>query len=84
MKGSPKRLKFRMDPQAAENLANQGPNDDEMEALWNRLHDLTVNPNLGYPVAFTNPRFYRLDVGRFIVHYRFDENTLDVAYIGVY
>ena len=79
-----KRRKLKIAPRAVESLKEAHPSDEELVAVENVLRDLTANPMLGYPVAFTNPRFYRIDVGRLRVHYVFDDRKVEVSYMGAY
>lgn len=79
-----RRRELKVAPKAVENLAKFHPSDDELRALFNCLQDLAGNPRLGYRVAFSNLELYRVDSGRFRVHYRFDETKVEVGYIGAY
>jgi hypothetical protein len=39
---------------------------------------------LGYEIPFQHPTMYRIDAGRFHIHYRFDDQYLKIGFIGVY
>jgi mRNA-degrading endonuclease RelE of RelBE toxin-antitoxin system len=79
-----KRREVKVAPKAVERLRKLGPSDDELEALFNVLRELGSNPRLGYPVAFSNPRIHRVDIGRFSAHYQFDEKRVEVNDFVVY
>jgi len=57
---------------------------EERLAISNLLKDLCGNPKLGYEIRFLSPNTYRVDAGRFRIHYRFDDEYVKVGYIGVY
>ena len=48
------------------------------------LAELSTDISRGYRIAFVNPPTYRIDMGRFRIHFRFDDRKLEVAFIGVY
>jgi mRNA-degrading endonuclease RelE of RelBE toxin-antitoxin system len=71
-------------PAAFEQMLRAKPTDDERDAIRNVLHDLGGDPLLGYKVPFLHPPLYRIDTGRFRIHYRFDEHEVRVEFVGVY
>jgi hypothetical protein len=78
-----KRHEVRAAPSAIEAFALLMPDSEEVRAVTDALGDLAQDPELGYRVAFTNPVLFRYDVGRFAIHYRFDEDYLDFADVAV-
>jgi mRNA-degrading endonuclease RelE of RelBE toxin-antitoxin system len=81
---SPKRREVLIAPKAVETMRSFKPSDEEFEALKRTLTDLGGRPTLGFKIPFINPALYRLDVGRFRVHYAISVDRIDVSYIGVY
>lgn len=69
---------------ALEYMVAGKPSDEELDALHNLLVDVGADPLLGYKIAFFTPLTYRIDAGRFRVHYRFDHDHIWVDFIGVY
>jgi hypothetical protein len=39
---------------------------------------------MGFRIPFMEPPTFRIEVGRFRIHYGFDDEFIQVAYIGVY
>ncbi len=79
-----KRREVIVAPIAVRNMHSSSPNDEELEAIKNVLAALATNPNLGYKIAFHNPELYRVDVGKFRIHYSVDDRQIGVSFIGVY
>jgi len=73
-----------IDPVAFQRMIGAKPTDEERNAIRNILTDLTDDPQLGYEIPFLKPRTYRVDAGRFRIHYSFDDHALHVGFIGVY
>jgi len=71
-------------PKALEGMEAADPTDTERDAIRNVLAELSTDISRGYRIAFVNPPTYRIDVGRFRIHFRFDDRKLEVAFIGVY
>lgn len=71
-------------PVALERMISDKPSAEEREAIRNILTDLASKPLLGYEIAFLTPLTYRVDAGRFRIHYRFDDREVRVGFIGVY
>lgn len=69
---------------AVERMTLDRATDDERLAILNVLRDLCTDPLLGYEIRFVYPTTYRIDAGRFHIHYRFDSHLLKVGFIGVY
>lgn len=79
-----KKREVQIAPAAVDNMHAARPSDDELNAIEVALKDLALDPELGYKVAFAQPPLYRLDAGRFHIHYNFSPTVLSVFYIGVY
>jgi len=60
------------------------PTDAEREAIRIVLAELGTDLSRAYRIAFLYPPIYRIDVGRFRIHFRFDEHKVKVGFIGVY
>lgn len=73
-----------IDPVALQQMIGAKPTDDERHAIRNILTDLAADPHLGYEIPFLKPQAYRIDAGRFRIHYRFDQREVKVGFIGVY
>jgi len=71
-------------PSAVEGMSKARATPDERVAISNLLNDLCANPQLGYEIRFVHPTMYRVDAGRFHIHYRFNDRSLEVGFIGVY
>ncbi len=71
-------------PKALEMMEAARPSDAEREALLQVLRELATDVSRGYRILFVHPPTYRLDVGRFRIHFRFDEKQVQVEFIGVY
>ena len=70
-------------PSVVESMSKARVTPEERLAISNLLNDLCANPQLGYEIRFMHPT-YRADAGRFHIHYRFNDQSLKVGFIGVY
>ncbi len=73
-----------IDPKALEMMAAARPSEAEREALRQVLAELGTDLSRAYRIPFENPLSYRIDVGRFRIHFRFDDKQVRVGFIGVY
>jgi mRNA-degrading endonuclease RelE of RelBE toxin-antitoxin system len=73
-----------IDPVALEMMSTARPTDAESEALVTVLRELATDVSRGYRILFLHPPTYRLDVGRFRIHFTWDEKQVQVEFIGVY
>ena len=73
-----------IDPGALEMMQALRPSDAEREALLQVLHELATDVSRAYRILFLQPPTYRIDVGRFRIHFRFDEKQVQVEFIGIY
>jgi mRNA-degrading endonuclease RelE of RelBE toxin-antitoxin system len=73
-----------IDPEALEIMQAARPSDAEREALVQVLHELATDVSRAYRILFVYPPSYRIDVGRFRIHFRFDDKQVRVGFIGVY
>jgi mRNA-degrading endonuclease RelE of RelBE toxin-antitoxin system len=80
---SPKRREVVVPPKVVEHLQSFKPSPEEFDAVKAMLTDLGGDPNLGYKIAFLRD-LYRVDVGRFRVHYSITPDHIGVSFIGVY
>jgi len=71
-------------PKALEMMERAHPSGAEREALLQVLRELATDVSRGYRILFIQPPTYRLDVGRFRIHFRFDDKHLQIEFIGVY
>ena len=71
-------------PKALEIMEAAHPTDAEREAIRSVLTELSTDTSRSYRIAFVNPPIYRIDVGRFRIHFRFDDRQVEVGFIGVY
>jgi mRNA-degrading endonuclease RelE of RelBE toxin-antitoxin system len=71
-------------PKALEGMEAANPTDAERDAIRTVLAELSTDISRGYRIAFVNPSTYRIDVGRFRIHFRFNDRKLEVGFIGVY
>lgn len=71
-------------PVAFQRMVEAYPSDEERAAIRNLLTDLATKPLTGYKIAFLEPPTYRIDAGRFRIHYRFDSHEVQIGFIGVY
>ena len=71
-------------PKALEGMEAANPTGAEREAIRTVLAELSTDISRGYRIAFVNPLTYRIDVGRFRIHFRFNDRKVEVAFIGVY
>ena len=60
------------------------PSDAEREALLQVLHELATDVSRAYRILFLQPPTYRIDVGRFRIHFRVTEQQVQVGFIGIY
>ncbi len=67
------------------------PNEAEIKAIVAVLTALkseskeeSLPSNLGYRIPFMVPPTFRVDVGRFRIHYTFADKAIQVGYLGVY
>jgi mRNA-degrading endonuclease RelE of RelBE toxin-antitoxin system len=71
-------------PKALEMMERSHPSGAEREALLQVLRELATDVSRGYRILFVQPPTYRLDVGRFRIHFRLDDTHVRVGFIGVY
>jgi hypothetical protein len=71
-------------PKALEIMESAHPTDAEREAVRNVLAELSTDISRAYRIAFINPPLYRIDVGRFRIHFRLNDRQVEVGFIGVY
>jgi hypothetical protein len=81
---SPTQRELTVAPSAVEAMSKAQVTPEERLAISNLLNDLCGNPMLGYEIRFLHPTTYRIDAGRFHIHYRFDDQYLKIGFIGVY
>jgi hypothetical protein len=60
------------------------PSEAEREALLGVLRELATDTSRAYRILFLTPPTYRIDVGRFRIHFRLDDTHVRVGFIGVY
>lgn len=88
---------IRIAPSALSQMEKFAPTDSERAAIFAVLLALKEQKKIspvaraaktdlvmGYKIAFQYPDTYRVDVGRFRIHYRLEDDTIQVGYIGVY
>lgn len=73
-----------IDPNALKMMAAARPSEAEREALRQVLAELSTDLSRAYRIFFVDPPTYRIDVGRFRIHFRYDEKTVQIGFIGVY
>jgi hypothetical protein len=71
-------------PKAMEMMEAARPSDAEREALLQILIELSTDPSRAYRILFVNPPMYRIDAGRFRIHFRLTEKQVQVEFIGIY
>lgn len=71
-------------PRALQRMVADKPSDEERDAHHNLLANLAADPLPGFEMAFFTPLTYRIDAGRFRVHYSFDSDYVWVDFIGAY
>jgi hypothetical protein len=78
-----------MAPRVLEGLESLNPSQEEKTSLRARLAAL-ANPDLrdpdfdiGCPVDFTFPPFSWMVWWRFRVHYRYDDEEVDIIFVGL-
>ncbi len=81
---SPIKRELIVAPSAVEGMSKARVTPEERLAISNLLNDLCANPQLGYEIRFMHPTMYRADAGRFRIHYRFNDQSVMVGFIGVY
>jgi hypothetical protein len=69
-------------PSTLEEMNSFHPAPEEKAAIKNVL-SLLKSDSPGYEIAFYLPKTFRVDVGRFRIHYSIGERA-EVSYIGVY
>ena len=79
-----KRREVILAPKALERMEAAHPSEQERDAIRNVLTDLGADLSHSYRIAFMNPPTYRIDAGRFRIHFRYDERQVQVGFIGVY
>jgi len=79
-----KRREVILAPKAMETMHAAHPSDEELVAIRNVLSDLAKSLVHSFRISFMQPPTYRIDVGRFRIHFRYDENTVQIGFIGVY
>ena len=73
-----------IDPEALEMMLAARPSEAEREALLQVLRELATDVSRAYRILFVYPPTYRIDVGRFRIHFRLDDTHVRVGFIGVY
>ena len=71
-------------PKALQQMESAHPSDAERDALRQVLSELSTDPSRAYRVLFVNPPMYRIDAGRFHIHFRLTEKQVQVEFMGVY
>jgi mRNA-degrading endonuclease RelE of RelBE toxin-antitoxin system len=71
-------------PRAFATMEAARPSEAERQALVQVLRELGTDLSRAYRVPFENPPSYRIDVGRFRIHFRLDDKHVRVGFIGVY
>jgi mRNA-degrading endonuclease RelE of RelBE toxin-antitoxin system len=71
-------------PKAFAKMEAARPSEAERQALVQVLRELGTDLSRAYKIAFVNPPMYRIDVGRFRIHFRCDDKQVRVGFIGVY
>jgi len=72
-------------PEALERMVLDNSTEAEDAAIFDMIKELKANRVSGYLIAFYTPETYRIDVGRFRIHYMFkDEKTIWIVFIGAY
>ena len=77
------------DPDAVELLYELCPSKEEQSGVIAKLQELKRNPCQGAlvkgnPHFYIEKDFYVLEIGRFAVHYTFDETRVKIGWIGIY
>ena len=77
------------EPDAAMLLDELRPSEEELPRLIAKLQELKRNPAQGVrveknPYFYIEKDFYVLEIGRFVVHYTFDETRVKIGWIGIY
>jgi mRNA-degrading endonuclease RelE of RelBE toxin-antitoxin system len=71
-------------PRALATMEAARPSEAEREALLGVLRELATDTSRAYRILFLTPPTYRIDVGRFRIHFRLDDTHVRVGFIGVY
>ncbi|MGO9517992.1 MAG: hypothetical protein ACLPND_13180 [Candidatus Korobacteraceae bacterium] len=71
-------------PKALEMMEAAHPTGAEREALLQVVRELATDVSRAYRILFVYPPTYRIDVGRFRIHFRLDDTHVRVGFIGVY
>jgi hypothetical protein len=71
-------------PKALEGMEAAKPTEAERDAIRAVLAELGTDTSRSYKIAFVTPPTYRIDVGRFRIHFRCDDHSVEVGFIGVY
>ena len=71
-------------PRALEVMQATHPSEAEREAILQVLRELATDVSRAYRILFVYPPTYRIDVGRFRIHFRFDDKRMRTEFIGVY
>ena len=77
------------EPEAVEQLHQLNASDEELVRLIATLQELKRSPTqgvlvMGNPHLYIKESFYILDIGKFVVHYTFDETRVQIGWIGIY
>jgi hypothetical protein len=80
----PKHREVILAPKALEMMEAAHPSAEEREAIRNVLTDLGASLAHSFQIAFMNPPTYRIDAGRFRIHFRYNQREVQVGFIGVY
>ena len=80
---------FIVDPEAVERLHELCSSEEEQSGVIAKLQELRRNPCQGAlvkgnPHFYIEKDFYVLEIGRFVVHYTFDETRIEIGWIGIY
>jgi hypothetical protein len=72
-------------PEAIDRMVLDNSTEDEDAAIFDMIKELAAGRVTGYRIPFYTPETYRIDVGRFRIHYMFkDEKTIWIVFIGAY
>ena len=71
-------------PRALATMEAAHPSGAEREAVLQVLRELATDVSRAYRILFIQPPTYRMDVGRFRIHFRVTEQQVQVEFIGIY
>ena len=78
-----KRRQVNIAPSAVQRIQDSCLTEEELGGLVEGLAELGRNPETGTRLT-ENPGFLVIEIGKYTVHYVFDDETVYVAWIGVY